>query len=250
MDDESIHRKASDQVQNDDGLIAVISSSVAKALGLDVNNRTLGRKIVRLALAAKEFETFKDGASDFGNINSDTLKDIFHSVQSKYASVTVQIKNSSFEDESENDIAGFSSKGDKLVSSNGPGLVGPGLVGGLVKRDSQHVFQAPVDKPKGVSLLGLDKLAQKKREADGKGKLSMGSMAFLNDSNNSIDEPNERSNERSNEKSNERSNDRSNDRSNKSDSMPAMREKEKEGQVKRNYRTREEPETPSHPGIS
>ena len=44
-----------------------------------------------------------------------------------------------------------------------------GLKGGLIRvvtSDSKHTFQAPADKPRGVSLLGLDKLAQKKREID------------------------------------------------------------------------------------
>jgi hypothetical protein len=228
MDDESISRQASDQVQNDDGLLAVTSSKVAAALGLDSNNKTLGRKIVRLALAANgSFDEFKEGAADFGNLNNDSLKDIFHSVQQKHNSVKVQLKNSTFEDDtSDSEITGFSGKSERLQSSDSP--MNGGLRGGITKSrvvsDNEHTFQAPTEKAKGISLLGLDKLAQKKREDLKGNKKEL--MSFSEDN-------------------------ESNSYPNTNVSLPPPLEEkkgDKDESMKRQYRRKEEPDTPSHPG--
>jgi hypothetical protein len=117
-------------------------------------------------------------------------------------------------------------KSERLQSSDGS--INGGLRGGIMKSrvvsDNEHTFQAPTEKPKGISLLGLDKLAQRKREDLKGNKKEL--MSFSED----------------NENNSYPSTDVS--------LPPSLQDKkgDKDEMMKRHYRRKEEPDTPSHPG--
>lgn len=62
--------------------------------------------------------------------------------------------------------ANFLSSSDKLISDTSSGLKHTGLLKKTVSNEAnnEHTFTAPTQRPKGTSLLGLDKLAQLKRD--------------------------------------------------------------------------------------
>ena len=98
--DEHYQRKARDEVQNDEGTIASVSTTLCRALGLDATNRTLGRKVVRYAAVAEgSFDLFKDKVAELVSVKSDFLEDIFRVVEAKVASLKNALQSAEFDDD-------------------------------------------------------------------------------------------------------------------------------------------------------
>ena len=165
-------RRATDLVLNDDSLIASAATSIARALNLEGNNRTLGRKFVRMALDSSDIDNFKEKSSQYGKIKSDLLVEIFHSIKQRHSNLLIQLKNDSECDDQSSDfltIPGFSSNSERLNSD----MSMTSAKGGLASKQNtstEHKFQIPfgvASKKTQGSLLGLDKLAQQKRASLG-----------------------------------------------------------------------------------
>ena len=90
-----LHRRARERVLNDGALVGDIATRVARALHLEGNNRTLGRKIVGLALSelqkapADAADAARDAAAlaafalatrSFAQLPGDVVEEALHSV--------------------------------------------------------------------------------------------------------------------------------------------------------------------------
>ncbi|CAM9514172.1 unnamed protein product [Chrysoparadoxa australica] len=163
-------KRARERVRDDAALISDVASTVCAALELDKINNTLGRTILRAALDAylgsddsdgdKGFEDFVVTAKAYGAFKEGALRPIYVKATTRLKGVIVQM-----EAEEGSKTAGTGSGqngvGFGLVVKQEAGSSGSSGVmkGGLV---TKHTFAAP--KPRGGSLLGLEKLAKEKRE--------------------------------------------------------------------------------------
>lgn len=157
--DPDIKRQALDIVQSDSAIVGAVASIVSTALGLERVNQTLGRKVVRRASTQNSIEEFRESSKEFGNLKDESTKEIYQAVQSKIVSVCVQLLDGMVPSEG----AGSFRSGESLsLLQNQPG----GLVSKLKQSDvsADHQFQVPTSRPKVVSALGLDRLAQKLRQ--------------------------------------------------------------------------------------
>lgn len=157
-----IIRKIFDEIQNDNNLIENISIEIARALNLEGNNRTLGRKIVRMALMSDNIELFKEKTIEYGQIRKEILIEIFHRIKQKYSNLILHYKELNENDGiEENSLFGFSGKTEVLTSSTNNLL----NKGGLRNKDTKnHNFQKPENNNNSdnrgnrpTSILGLDK---------------------------------------------------------------------------------------------
>ena len=166
-DDGALLRRARDRVLADDMLISSASMQIARALNLEGNNRTLGSKIVRCALDSSSLDNFKERAEDYGNIRSEVLQEIYHSVRQRYNNSIIQMRDIGAEEDGDGGEFGAFGNIECLPGKNI-------LKGGLVPVDAaKHTFQAPTGSGvKKTSLLGLDKLAAQKRLNAGKSVIS------------------------------------------------------------------------------
>lgn len=152
-DENMITRKVVDSVQNDSLLIERTATEIARALNLEGNNRTLGRKFVRMALASDTIDTFKEKSLDYGNIRKDILVEIFHKVKQKYNNMIVQLRDQSDVTDADS-MFGFSGKTDTLQQLR-PEVV---LRGGLMpKSRGGHTFKKPNTTDRNVPILGLER---------------------------------------------------------------------------------------------
>ena len=133
--DEHYQRKARDEVQNDEGTIASVSTTLCRALGLDATNRTLGRKVVRYAAVAEgSFDLFKDKVAELVSVKSDFLEDIFRVVEAKVASLKNALQSAEFDDDDDGGggggggggISGFASRPERLEGGGMEGMRGRG----------------------------------------------------------------------------------------------------------------------------
>lgn len=148
-----ISRRISEQIQNDTHLIEIIAVEIARALNLEGNNRTLGRKFVRLALISESFDGFKERSIEYGQIPKEILVEIYHKVKQKYSNLLVQAREDPDHELNENSLFGFSGKTETLSGSTGNVVKG-----GLQNRETgSHRFQKPEGSSNNKSLLGLDK---------------------------------------------------------------------------------------------
>lgn len=173
MDPETLSRRVSDQTQNDASLINTTAVDIARALNLEGNNRTLGRKFVRMAVSSSTFEVFKDNSKEYAALPLSLQQKIFDSTKQKAASVLAQMQQGWREREEGNipqqpgGITGFSGRTESLETSQN--IVRGGLIRG--GNASKHEFQRPEG---GMSALGLDKLARlKDKTRQGPGLVSM-----------------------------------------------------------------------------
>jgi hypothetical protein len=189
MQDSSNNTKlARERVRDDATLTSEVASTVSAALGLSAVNLTLGRTIVRAALdahldtsaAGSALERFKSAAAGYGDIEAADAADIFRKVVLRLKGTLVQLAAQDAADARDMELEGGSSDSTATAYSSHAKTaaadssfsaperrlhVGTNAVkGGLVER---HTFTAPKPRPKGVSLLGLDKLAEQKRAAAG-----------------------------------------------------------------------------------
>ena len=155
-EEDRLVRKVGEAVQNDSMLIERTAVEIARALNLEGNNRTLGRKFVRMALASNSVDVLKEKSSDYGNIRKELLAEIFHDVKQKYNNILLQIRDA--DAHGEESIFGFSGKTETLNLASKQATRG-GLIS---KSKGSHVFQKPEKSVKGISLLGLDR-ANKER---------------------------------------------------------------------------------------
>ena len=162
--DDVMARRAAEQVQNDSHLIETVAIEIARALNLEGNNRTLGRKFVRLALVSDSIENFKERSIEYGQVRREILVEIFHRIKQKYANLLLHYREESegageVDDQS---LFGFSGKTETLNSTQ------PSHVkGGLQNREtSSHQFQKP--EGGGRSTLGLDKHEKSKQQTRSK----------------------------------------------------------------------------------
>jgi hypothetical protein len=154
-----ITRKVGEAVQNDSMLIERTATEIARALNLEGNNRTLGRKFVRMALAADSIESFKEKSMDYGNIRKDVLVEIFHNVKQKYSNMIIQIREQSDVTE-EDSMFGFSGKTETLQQLR-PEVASRG--GLMSKSKETHTFQKPDrNADRNSSLLGLDRTSKER----------------------------------------------------------------------------------------
>jgi pre-mRNA-splicing factor ATP-dependent RNA helicase DHX38/PRP16 len=169
-----LDRQAYDRVQGDGYLIEGTAVTVARALNLEGNNRTLGRKLVRLALDHRDKgeSSFSEKAIEYGPIGRSTLNEVFHTVQQKYRSTINQLKSNVEEPPSSGEgVGGFSGKGERLKSD----FRGSSHKGGLISNAS-----GPSGGPT-KSVLGLDRLAREKR--------SQPQLSFTDDDHDDITAP-------------------------------------------------------------
>ena len=145
-------RRATETVANDDGIIGSTATTIARAMSLEGNNRTLGRKFVRMALDSPNVDSFVERSKDYAAMKREILSELYHSIIQKRNNVLLQIEldDSDFGELSYGDgqkFLGFSAKVERLDSN-----AYTGTEGGLMK----HTFQPPVNRPR-ASVLGLDK---------------------------------------------------------------------------------------------
>jgi hypothetical protein len=188
MQDSSNNTKlARERVRDDATLTSEVASTVSAALGLSAVNQTLGRTIVRAALdahldtsaAGSALERFKSAAAGYGDIEEADAADIFRKVVLRLKGTLVQLaaqdaadaRDAEQEDGSDSTATAYSSHARTAAAESSFSAperrlhAGTSAVkGGLLER---HTFTAPKPRPKGVSLLGLDKLAEQKRAAAG-----------------------------------------------------------------------------------
>jgi hypothetical protein len=190
MQDSSNNTKlARERVRDDATLTSEVASTVSAALGLSAVNQTLGRTIVRAALdahldtsaAGSALERFKSAAAGYGDIEEADAADIFRKVVLRLKGTLVQLaaqdaadaRDAEQEDGSDSTATAYSSHARTAAADSSFSFSAPerrlhagtsAVKGGLVER---HTFTAPKPRPKGVSLLGLDKLAEQKRAAAG-----------------------------------------------------------------------------------
>jgi hypothetical protein len=155
-------RRAAEQVQNDSHLIETVAVEVARALNLEGNNRTLGRKFVRLALVSDSIENFKERTIEYGQVRKEILVEIFHRIKQKYANLLLHYREESEGEVDDQSLFGFSGKTETLNSTQPSHIKG-----GLQNRDtSSHQFQKP--EGSGRSTLGLDKHEKSKQKSRSK----------------------------------------------------------------------------------
>jgi hypothetical protein len=172
MDTDALARRVADQTQNDASLINTAAVDIARALNLEGNNRTLGRKFVRMAVSSTSFDDFKDSSKEYAALPVSLQQKIYDSTKQKAASIMAQLQQGKREQEQEQErgvatqsagsFSGFSGTNDRLETTENI------TRGGLVKSD-KHVFSRPdggmsaPPREKKTSALGLDKLAKLKQ---------------------------------------------------------------------------------------
>jgi flagellar biosynthesis GTPase FlhF len=147
MSGDLMARKAAEQVQNDNMLIETVAVEVARALNLEGNNRTLGRKFVRLALVSESIDAFKEKTIEYGQVRKEILVELYHRVKQKYSNLLVHFREESEGEIDDESLFGFSGKTETLVSYQPSSTKG-----GLLNRDASHQYQ----KPEGTRL-GLER---------------------------------------------------------------------------------------------
>lgn len=163
-----ISRRISEQIQNDSHLIENVAVEIARALNLEGNNRTLGRKFVRLALISDTLEAFKERSVEYGQIPKEILIEIYHKVKQKYSNSLVQAREDPEDESNENSMFGFSGRTEIL---NIPTT--SKIKGGLQNREtSSHRYEKPPSNNK--SMLGLDKHEKSRVSTQPKVSLSWG----------------------------------------------------------------------------
>ena len=170
MDPDQLTRRVADHTQNDAGLIDATAVDIARALNLEGNNRTLGRKYVRMAVASASLGEFRDMSKEYASLPESLQEKIYKEVKKKLESVKnmmserVRERGEGGEGEGSESFSGFSGKMDSL--GRGDSVVKGGLVRG------KHVYSRPEGvsggasggvREKKTSALGLDKLAKLKQ---------------------------------------------------------------------------------------
>jgi hypothetical protein len=160
--DATLTRRVAEIIQNDSMLIETTAVEIARALNMEGNNRTLGRKFVRLALASESVDVFKEKTIEYGQIRREILLEIHHRVHQKYSNTLIQQRECS-DGVVDGSLFGFSGKTEKLDMQNEK----KSSKGGILNRNgSGIVFQKPESLERvSKSTLGLDTLSRKKREA-------------------------------------------------------------------------------------
>jgi len=161
--DNMLSRKASEAVQNDNLLIEKAAVQCARALNLEGNNRTLGRKVVRMALHSDSLDIFKEKSLQYGNISKDILMELFHDVKQKYANLMLQYRDN-VDAEDEECILGFSGKMETL---NPEASTSGSRKGGLQVRGTEKRGAPSQAHSTQKSHLGLKDISHEKRKVAG-----------------------------------------------------------------------------------
>ena len=159
---------AVEEVLFDEGLLSFATKAVSRALSLEGANRTLGRKFVRLSLEAPDFEAFAKKSQGYGAIGDGVLKDLYNQSQKKLKAISQSSHSHS------NSNGDFTTDGqveyskDLQVEMDKPSEINS-MKGGLMVTKSEKSTKSnsnsnSSNRGGGSSLLGLDKLAQKKRD--------------------------------------------------------------------------------------
>jgi hypothetical protein len=138
MSGDLMARRAAEQVQNDSLLIETVAVEVARALNLEGNNRTLGRKFVRLALVSESIDAFKERTIEYGQVRKEILVELYHRVKQKYSNLLLHYREEAEGEIEDESLFGFSGKTETLVSSQSSSVKG-----GLQNRDAAHQYQRP-----------------------------------------------------------------------------------------------------------
>lgn len=158
-DDQQLARRAQELVQDDNVLISTVATEISRALNLEGNNKTLGRKFIRIALNTSDIDDFKAKSIEYGQFRKEFLIELHHSVNQRYINIFNQLKSNRDIGESD-DVLGFCVTESLNTSTSN-------VKGGLLKiKGSVHSFQKPNNAQKEVkkSALGLDTLANEKRQ--------------------------------------------------------------------------------------
>jgi pre-mRNA-splicing factor ATP-dependent RNA helicase DHX38/PRP16 len=153
MDADLIARKANELVLDDINLISSTATEISRALNLEGNNKTLGRKFVKIALYSTSIDEFKEKSIEYGQFRRELLIELYHSVHQRYNNIVIQLKsnNNNTNDRNKNDILGFSSTESLQINNNN------------FKKGGLHSFKKPQSNDARRSTLGLDVLAKDKR---------------------------------------------------------------------------------------
>ena len=166
-DPKILARRVADQTQNDPSLIETAAVEIARALNLEGNNRTLGRKFVRIAVSSKNFEAFQDMSKEYASLPVTLQRTIYDSVKHKYDGILAQMQQENGDNNGDSPpkpgtIMGFSGKTESLLRTSENITKG-----GLIKKD-KHIYSRPegtasTGREHKTSALGLDKLAKLKQ---------------------------------------------------------------------------------------
>jgi pre-mRNA-splicing factor ATP-dependent RNA helicase DHX38/PRP16 len=169
----SLGARARERVRDDAALVGEVAASVSAELGLSKANQTLGRKVVLAALDAADAAAFRDAIALYGSLNPSLVQSIYAKTDLRYRSSLAQLEGV------QQPPPSFSS-GSSLDGGAEGGEERAGRGGGRPRGGLLHSFRPPSEggakpKPRG-SLLGLDRLAQQKR--DEKSKREAASLSF------------------------------------------------------------------------
>jgi len=95
-----LRRQAAALVRDDATLSSSISSAFCQALRID-ENKTIGRKILRLAVEAASIEAFTERTKEFGSVQSSLITQTFRDVQSRVTAEMNRLESGDGFDEQE-----------------------------------------------------------------------------------------------------------------------------------------------------